>query len=132
MIEDKIVQKIVVTNNPKVLENIENKNIKISYYQDYSYIDILYKVRDLVHLGYSLLTHPIVSSIKPYETPYKTIVLCESNSNLDIDSLYLIENAISLSLNFLDKPVRKLTPSIDEDFKLIDYKLVFDSIENIL
>lgn len=82
-------------------------------------------------MGYKLLTHPIVSSIKPYETPYKTIVLSNNKGKLDLESIELIENSIELSKNFLDKPRRKLTKIIDEDFKLIDYELINASIENI-
>lgn len=94
-------------------------------------MEILYKARDTIHVGYKLLTHPIVSSIKPYETPYKTIVLSNNKGKLDLESIELIENSIELSKNFLDKPRRKLTKIIDEDFKLIDYELINASIENI-
>ena len=34
--------------------------------------------------------------------------------------------------NFLDKPRRKLTKNIDEDFRLIDYELINGAIESIL
>ncbi|AGA66427.1 putative glycine reductase complex component GrdX [Brachyspira pilosicoli P43/6/78] len=98
---------------------------------DSDFMEVLCKVRDFVHSGYQLLTHPIVSSIKPYETPYKSVALSKG-SELDLYSLELIENAIELTKNFLDKPRRKLTKEIDEDFRLIDYKLVIGAIENIL
>ena len=94
-------------------------------------MEISYKARDFIHLGYKLLTHPIVSSIKPYETPYKTIVLAYNNREIDLESIELIENSIELLKNFLDKPRRKLTKNIDEDFQLIDYKLISEAIESI-
>lgn len=122
---------IIITNNPKILENINNKNIHIYYFEKADFMEILYKARDTIHVGYKLLTHPIVSSIKPYETPYKTIVLSNNKGKLDLESIELIENSIELSKNFLDKPRRKLTKIIDEDFKLIDYELINASIENI-
>ncbi|TXJ37834.1 GrdX family protein [Brachyspira aalborgi] len=122
---------IIITNNPKILEEISNKNIEISYFEQADFMDILYKTRDFIHLGYKLLTHPIVSSIKPYETPYKTIVLACNNGEIDLESIELIENSIELLKNFLDKPRRKLTKNIDEDFKLIDYKLISEAIESI-
>ena len=102
------------------------------YLPDLDFMGILYKARDYIHLCYKLLTHPIVSSIKPYETPYKSIALSNNNGVLDLESLELIEGSIALTKNFLDKPRRKLTESIDEDFKLIDYKLVVGAIESIL
>ena len=122
---------IIITNNPKILEEISNKNIEISYFVQADFMEILYKARDIIHLGYKLLTHPIVSSIKPYETPYKTIVLAYNNGEIDLESIELIENSIELLKNFLDKPRRKLTKNIDEDFKLIDYKLISEAIESI-
>lgn len=123
---------IIITNNPKIVESISGKNIDISYFEKADFMEILYKARDFIHLGYKLLTHPIVSSIKPYETPYKTIVLAYNNGEIDLESIELIENSIELSKNFLDKPRRKLTKNIDEDFRLIDYELINGSIESII
>ena len=55
---------IVVTNNPKIFEQVRSKNAEIIYMSDSDFMEVLCKVRDFVHLGYQLLTHPIVSSIK--------------------------------------------------------------------
>ena len=123
---------IIITNNPKVFKEMSGKNIDVSYFEQADFMEILYKARDFIHLGYKLLTHPIVSSIKPYETPYKTIVLAYNNGEIDLESIELIENSIELSKNFLDKPRRKLTKNIDEDFRLIDYELINGSIESII
>ena len=122
---------ILITNKTKIAEEVNSKNIEIMYFPDSDFMDILYKARDHVHLCYKLLTHPIVSSIKPYETPYKSIVLAYNNV-VDIESLEMIESSIALTRNFLDKPRRKLTETIDEDFKLIDFKLVVGAIESLL
>ena len=122
---------IIITNNPKIFEEVKSKNAEIIYMSDSDFMEVLYKVRDFIHLGYELLTHPIVSSIKPYETPYKSVALSKS-IDLDLYSLELIENSIELTRNFLDKPRRKLTQEIDNDFKLIDYDLVIGALENVL
>ena len=122
---------VLITNNPKIFEELNSNNIKVEYFSDLDFMGILYKARDYVHLGYKLLTHPIVSSIKPYETPYKSVVLSKDDA-VDLYSLEVIENTIELTKNFLDKPKRKLTKEIDLDFRLIDYKLVVGAIESIL
>ena len=120
---------IIVTNNIKVSNKYSDYNVQ--YIDSESMYEVLIAVRDLIHRGYKLLTHPIVSSIKPYETPYKSVALSKG-SELDLYSLELIENSIELTKNFLDKPKRKLTKEIDDDFRLIDYKLVIGAIESIL
>ena len=122
---------ILITNNPKIFKEVKSDNLNVIYLPDLDFMGILYKVRDYIHLNYKLLTHPIVSSIKPYETPYKSVVL-SNNEIFDMDSLEIIDNSIALSKNFLDKPRRKLTETIDEDFKLIDYELVVGAIGSIL
>ena len=122
---------ILITNNPKIFKEVKSDNLNVIYLPDLDFMGILYKVRDYIHLNYKLLTHPIVSSIKPYETPYKSVVL-SNNGIFDMDSLEIIDNSIALSKNFLDKPRRKLTETIDEDFKLIDYELVVGAIGSIL
>ena len=122
---------IIITNNPKIFEEVKSKNAEIIYMSDSDFMEVLYKVRDFIHLGYELLTHPIVSSIKPYETPYKSVAVSKS-TDLDLYSLELIENSIEFTRNFLDKPRRKLTQEIDNDFRLIDYNLVIGALESIL
>ena len=54
---------ILVTNNPLVLANFE-KEFRIEFV-DASLLDIFLLVRDYVHKGHSLLTHPLSGSIKP-------------------------------------------------------------------
>ncbi|MGL6131078.1 MAG: GrdX family protein, partial [Fusobacteriaceae bacterium] len=68
---------MIVTNNPKVNKELKNLKFEGNFDIDIEigYIDILYKVRNLIHLGHTLLTHPLSGSIKPSETPYKSVVL---------------------------------------------------------
>ena len=61
----------IVTNNPLVKETLENE-----YHIEFvecSYEEILRKVRNYIYEGYELLTHPLSGSVKPNETPYKSI-----------------------------------------------------------
>ena len=63
----------VITNNPLVKERLSNK-IDVEYY-DVEYISLLIKVRDKIHIGHKLLSHPLSGSIKPNETPYKSVII---------------------------------------------------------
>ncbi len=52
-------------------------------------------VRDKVHEGHELATHPLSGSVKPNETPYKTIMISEKKGVLDFNSLKIIEDSIA-------------------------------------
>ena len=62
---------VIVTNNPLVKENVPKKypSVKIEIdYKEISFMDTLKAVRDMVHMGGKILTHPLDGSIKPNET----------------------------------------------------------------
>ena len=117
---------IAVTNNPKVLES---KDIDLEViFIDSTSKDVLIKVRDYIHKGHRLLTHPLAGSVKPNETPYETVLVSsKSYGEVDLDSLTLIENSMSTLEKFLN--IRKIPDwsyEVLEDLKLIDYDLIFN------
>ena len=59
---------------------------------------ILLRVRDCVHLGARLLSHPLSGGVLPGVGPYKSLIISEIDGSAEIDllSLNLIENAIRL------------------------------------
>lgn len=80
---------IIITNNKLVDEYYGGKRA-VTWC---SYQDVLYSVRDYVHKNYKLLTHPLSGSVKPNETPFKSVAL-EIGDKLDFNSVEMIENAI--------------------------------------
>lgn len=119
---------MIITNNSKVYEKYKNDyNI---YYKECSFREILLYVRDRVHEGHEVLTHPLSSSIKPNETPYKSILISDCKKSLDYKSLMIIENAILAYDKFKkDKDYTiELTDRIIEDFKFVDLSI----IQNVL
>ena len=121
---------ILVTNNPDVAKAYPDRDVRVS---DGGYKDVLLAARDLVHKGSRLLTHPLMGSLKPNETPYRTIALSEPEGDLDVDSLLLIENAIASYEKFarVTRPDRgENTPeSMLADFRLIDLSLIESALE---
>jgi len=119
---------IVVTNNPLTFEKFE-KTAKTIYDANFSHLDILIIVRDKIHQGHELLTHPLSGSIKPNETPYKSIVISETVKDMHFESLMIIESSISSYNKFWQN---KTTPIWAEklklDFQLIDFDLIEDSV----
>lgn len=121
---------IVVTNNPLVKEKYE-KDVFIEYYE-VDLLSLLEKVRDKIHLGYKLLTHPLSGSVKPNETPYKTIIISKENK-LDNDSLVMIENSILTTKKLLScKKTPNWQQKILEDFQVVDLSLIQGVIERLL
>ena len=95
------------------------------------YIDVLKLVRDMVHKGSKLITHPLMGSIKPNETPYRSIVLSEGMT-LDIDSLTIIESSISAAEKFLkDNKTDLWNEDVLKDFRFVDLKLFESALESI-
>lgn len=120
------VNYIVITNNPYVYEKMAG--IKVVKFYDVNYIDILKVVRDEVHKGARLLTHPLSGSVKPKETPYKSLLIKEGKS-VDGESVEMIENAILTCAKFQDK-TGLYSEAVYKDFQLIDWGLIKGAIES--
>ena len=123
---------ILITNNPLVKQNFISYNgLK---YLDKSYLEILCYTRDQIHKGYELLTHPLSGSIKPNETPYKSILISSAPINLDPRSVTMIEDSIETAKKFLSIRNRTLGLSEDllKDFQEIDYHLIKGAIESAI
>lgn len=128
---------MIITNNKLVYEKYGDlkvhKNLTdLKFFEEKSFIEILEYVRDLVHMGHTILTHPLTGSIKPYETPYKSIAVSTNTASMDMDSLSIIENAIEITKRFIkDYRPKDLKEKHHNDFKLIDLSLIASGVESI-
>ncbi|WDC84296.1 GrdX family protein [Caloramator sp. mosi_1] len=85
---------VIVTNNPLTKASLETK-YEVIFNPDASLLDILITVRDYVHKGHRLLTHPLMGSIKPNQTPYKSVAVSrQCFDEIDLMSLNIIEDSI--------------------------------------
>ena len=118
----------IVTNNPMSKEKFERK-YKVEFI-DAPQLDILKKVRDYIHKGNRLLTHPLMGSVKPNETPYRTVcVSTEVVNGVDLQSLEIIENSLVTTEKFLkDFNTPQWSEKILADFQLIDSDLIDHAI----
>ncbi len=121
---------LIITNNDKVY-NKYNNDLNVEFC-DCDIMGIMLKVRDKIHEGHKLLTHPLSSSIKPNETLYKSIMISEEKLRLDYDSLLIIENSI-LTCDKFNKIKYDIiyTDKIIEDFKLIDLTVLESALSGI-
>lgn len=111
---------IIVTNNDSVISEYQN-TINV----DGDYLDVLYKVRDLTHLGYSLVTHPLNASIRMFYSPFRSIALRKGFSERSIE---VIENSIETYINTMG--VRRPDYQNGEDYKFLDAILLKEGVEN--
>lgn len=118
----------IVTNNPMSKEKFGEK-FKVEFI-DVPQLDILKKVRNYIHKGNRILTHPLMGSVKPNETPYRTVcVSTEVVNGVDLQSLEIIENAIVTTEKFLrDFNTPKWSEKILTDFQVIDSDLIDHAI----
>ena len=112
---------MVITNNPLVWDRL--KETRHVVYREISYEEILREVRDRIHEGHSMLTHPLSGSVKPNETPYKSIMISAERRAIDGESVALIESAIHACGKFEFKSDR-YKPEVYKDFQIIDCTLI--------
>lgn len=120
---------VIITNNEMVVDEL-GKKIDFIFIEG-TLMDVLLIVRDYVHKGHRILTHPMMGSVKPNETPYKTVLISRGNGEtIDVDSLTLIENSIQTAEKFIkDKKTPDWSKKLLADFRLIDYDLIYHAIK---
>lgn len=122
---------ILITNNKLVYDEYKDK-MEVIYDMDFDYLGILELVRNKIHEGYELLTHPLSGSVKPNETPYKSIIISNNKSILDTSGLMIVEESILTAKKFLNnKKTPNWSESILDDFRVIDYSLISNVLNKI-
>lgn len=111
----------VITNNPLVLEKLKNEE-DICYLK-VTYKELLFEVKKLIFDGYKLLSHPLSGSVKPGETPYKSILISSKKENVDVMSVKMIERAIDTANKFVDR-TEGLRADVLSDFQIVDSHLL--------
>lgn len=119
----------IITNNPLVY-SLYSEDYDIDY-QKISYDDILKKTRDYLHQGHELLTHPLSGSVKPNETPFKTLLISSKSKDLNLESLSIIEKSIETAEKFVQRQ-KKYPEDIEKDFMEIDLSLIENVINRLL
>ena len=115
---------ILITNNPLVEVQYKDK-MKVEYI-DTDLSGILEKVRDLIHKGHRLLTHPLMGSVKPNESPYKTVLISNDSMTTDLQSVTIIEECIIASNKFIPKVIPE---QYLNDLQTVDLSLIRTALE---
>lgn len=121
----------VLSNNPKVYACL-HKTLPVERFE-LGFLDFLKTVRDRIHAGAVLLSHPLSGSLKPGETPYKSVLLeLGTGNDLDLRSLDLIEQALGVSQTQVASHRQEgpLSEQVLEDFQEVDYHLICSALES--
>lgn len=117
---------LILTNNPLTKECIPPEYC--IEFHDAAARDILIAVRDRIFLGHRLYTHPLSGSVKPNESPYKSIVISRSPGRMEPEEAEIISDSIAVFDKF--PPCRKvLSEQVKQDFQLIDYSLLCSGLD---
>ena len=119
---------LILTNNPMVSEIIApHGKWTVQFTPEKSYRDILLTARDMIYQGHILYTHPLSGSVKPGETPYKSLVVSMEPHGMENDHAILIANAIEVHDKFQPIDWSDREDAL-QDFQLIDYALLSGAI----
>ena len=108
---------IVVTNNPNVKEVCE-----YVLFVDGTFLEVLINVRNLVHKGYELISHPLGASIRMMYSPYRSVVVGNKLNEINRSNIDVIENSI---YNY-KKTMQRRNPDVknSEDYAVLDFNLL--------
>lgn len=122
---------IIITNNDRVQEAYCNK-LGIVMMPDYR--SVLVRARDMIHSGYRLLTHPQASSLKPNQTPYRSVLVYPGDGNDNTGEVILIEKSIAVYDEWqqIAHSPAKYSEKVDNDFKTIDLSIIDNVISRII
>jgi len=103
------------------------------YLQEGDYMQVLKFARDYIHKGHTLLTHPLAGSVKPNETPYKSLMITTDKNRLNFESVKIIEESIYTCEKFATNTkfvttVKKGQQEVFTDFQYIDCSLIKNAI----
>jgi len=118
-------KQILITNNPLV--NDHYSSTEHVEFLDTDLSGVLTHVRNYIHKGHRLLTHPMSGSIKPNESPYKSILISDEYSITDMESVNLIEEAILATGKFPEKDIPEKNL---KDMQIVDLSIILECLNN--
>jgi hypothetical protein len=115
---------LLITNNSKVKEKYADKYETLFIEES---VETVFKtVRDYIHRGHKLLTHPLSGSVKPNENPYKTVLLTKALGKTDNDSVMIIEQCILTAQKFEKRAIHERHLP---DLQIVDLSLISGVLE---
>ena len=112
----------LITNNADLADHVTSAEVV-----DGTPLEVLLRVRNLVHTGSIILTHPLCGNLHPNHQPYRSVLLDVRQGAADLESLTLIESAIRV---YEAVPCAAgVSESSLRDYAYIDSELMRESLE---
>ena len=94
---------------------------------------ILVTNNDRVYEKYKLLTHPQASSLKPNQTPYRSVVVYPKGEEDNMKDIMLIDKCIQVYQEWQDiaPSPKSYQEKVANDFKTIDLSVIDNIIPRI-
>lgn len=121
---------VLITNNDRVYEKYREK-MRVILLKTYE--EVLIRLRDMVYDRHILLTHPQASSLKPNQTPYRSVVVYPQGTEDNMKDIMLIEKCIETFGQWqnIAKTPEDYDEKVADDFKTIDLSVVDNIIPRI-
>lgn len=118
-------RRLLVTNNPQLCPAVRS-----CIFVEGTSLDVLLRVRDHVHLGWRLLTHPLYGNLRPHQHPYRSVLLERGEGAVDETSLDYTESALHVygaeSARIMSAD--GIPAEHREDFAFVDCELIKESL----
>ncbi len=119
---------LLISNNPRVKKHYQ-EDFEIKFCNTLN--EVMITVRDYIHAGHILISHPLAGSVKPAQNSYRSIILA-NGEDLDYKSLEIIERAIFKVKQFQkDKQDIEYPSDILADYQVIDYTLISSGVKSL-
>ncbi len=132
----------LITNNP-LFFSLTKKGLTVLAHKDCTAHAVLFAARDMVHLGWRLLNHPLYGNFRPGQQPFRSLLLAaaheyiacaQTQPSLDLPSLELMEQALTVyeQCSVGDFGPQAVTPVMFEDCARIDEALMQATLQRYL
>ena len=115
----------LITNNAEL-----HQSVKSAEYIEGSALDVLIRVRSLVHSGSIVLTHPLCGNLRPNHQPFRSVIVDEIQGPVDLDSLSVIESAVNVYQSSPLITPHELDDGRRNDYAYIDAELMRESLKH--
>lgn len=122
------MKRFVLTNNSLVQERLASRTVVV--FKPGGIRDILGEAALYIADGHRLLTHPLSGSVKPGETPYKSMIIGgDASSAVDLESSKLISHALEACDKFDDRTGLYSEQTL-RDLQVVDCSLIEGALDS--